>query len=41
MWNTLSWNPTPKEGGLLTKVVPKHERKTYMDQLASIPVGAT
>ena len=21
----MSWNPTPKEGGLLAKVVPKHE----------------
>ena len=35
----MSWNPTPKEGGLLAKVVRKHEHSNYMDPLASIPMG--
>ena len=39
MWNPLSWNPTPKEGGLLAKVVSKREHRNYMDPLASIPMG--
>ena len=39
MWNPVSWNPTPKEGRLLAKVAPKHERRNYVDQLASIPMG--
>lgn len=38
------WNPVMKlfteKGGLLAKVVPKHEHSIYMDQLASIPVVA-
>ena len=25
--------PTPKEGGLLAKVVPKHEQSNYVDTL--------
>ena len=37
----MSWNPTPKEGGLLDKVVPKHERTIYVDPLASIHMVAT
>ena len=41
MWNPMSWNPTPKEGGLLDMVVPKHEHRNYVDPLASIPMGAT
>ena len=40
-WNPVSWNPTPKEGGLLTKVVPKHEQSNYVDPLAGIPMGET
>ena len=39
MWNLVSWNPIPKEGGLLSKVVPKHEHSIYVDRLASIPMG--
>ena len=41
MLNPVSWNPTPKEGGLLAKVVPKHEHNNYVDPLASISMGAT
>ena len=41
MWNPVSWNPKPKEGELLAKVVPKHEYSNYVDPLASIPMGAT
>ena len=33
--------PTPKEGGLLVKVVSKHEHSIYVDPLASIPIKAT
>ena len=40
-WNPVSWNPTPKEGGLLAKVVPKYEHRNYEDQLDSIIMGAT
>ena len=39
MWNLVSWNPTPKEGGLLAKVVPKHEHSLCVDPLSSIPMG--
>ena len=39
MCNTVSWNPTPKEGGLPVKVVPKHDTSNYVDQLASKPIG--
>ena len=41
MWNPVSWNPTPKEGGLLAKVVPKHEHNISVDPLSSIPMGET
>ena len=41
MWNLVSWNPTPKEGGLFAKVVPKHEHNIYVDPLASTPMGET
>ena len=41
MWNPVSWNPTPKKGGLLAKVVPKHEHSNYVDPLASIIMGET
>ena len=41
MWNPVSWSPTPKEGGLLVKVVQKHEHSNYVDPLSSIPIGAT
>ena len=41
MWNPVSWNPTPKEGGLLAKVVSKDEYSNYVDSLASIPMGET
>ena len=37
MWTSVSWNPTQKEGGLLAKVVPKHEHRNYVDPLASNP----
>ena len=33
--------PTPKEGGLLSKVLPKHEHNIQVDPLASISMGAT
>ena len=39
MWNSVLWNPTPKEGGLLAKVVPKHGHSNYVIPLASIPMG--
>ena len=32
--------PYTKKGGLLVKVVPKHEHNIYVDLLASIPMGA-
>ena len=41
MWNPVSWNATPKEGGLLAKVVLKLEYRNYVDPLTSIPMGAT
>ena len=34
----MSWI-TPKEDGLLAKVVSKHEHSNYVDPLASIPMG--
>ena len=37
MWNPMSLKLTPKEGGLLAKIVPKHEYIIYVDSLASIP----
>ena len=40
MLNPVSWNPTLKEGGLLAKVVPKHEHNNYVDPLASILIMA-
>ena len=33
MWNLVSWNPTPKEGELLDKVVPNQEHSNYVDAL--------
>ena len=39
MSNPMSWNLTPKKGGLLAKVVPKDENNNYVDQLVSIPMG--
>ena len=36
---SVSWNPTPKKGRLLARVVSKHEHSTYVDPLASIPMG--
>ena len=39
--NLLSWNPTLKEGGLLSKVVLKHEHSIYVDPVASTPMGGT
>ena len=41
MWNAVSWNPTLKEGGLLAKVVPKHEHSNHLDLVASNPMGET
>ena len=41
MWNLVSWNPTPEEGGLFANVVPKQEHNIYVDPLASILMGAT
>ena len=41
MWNPVSWKPTSKEGGLLAKVVTKHEHSNYVDPQGSIPMGAT
>ena len=41
MWNQVSWNPTLQEGGLLAKVVPKHEHRNYVDLIASIPMAET
>ena len=41
MWNLLSWNLTPKEGGILAKVVPKHEHSDYVDPVVSISTGET
>ena len=38
MQNPVSWNTTPKEGGLLAKVVTKHENNIQVDPLASIPI---
>ena len=38
MCNLVSWNPTLMEGGLLAKVVLKHEHSNCVDQLASIPM---
>ena len=35
----MSWKPTPKEGGLLAKVLQKHEHSNYVDPLASISMG--
>ena len=28
MWNLLSCKPTPEKGGLLAKVLPKHEHRS-------------
>ena len=41
MWNPTSLNTSPKEDGLLVKVVPKNEHRNYVNPLASIPMGAT
>ena len=41
MWNSVSWNPTPKECILIAKVVTKNEHTKYVDQPASIPMGET
>ena len=41
MWNLVSWNPTVKESGLLSKVVPIHEHSIYVDPLASIFIRVT
>ena len=35
----MSYSSTPNEGGLLAKVVPKHEHKNYMVRLDSIHMG--
>ena len=39
MWIPVSWNPTPKERGVVSKGVPKHKNSNYVDPLASISMG--
>ena len=39
MQNQVLYNPTPKKGGLLAKVAPKHEHNFYVDPLSSLPMG--
>ena len=41
MWNPVSWNPAPKEGGLLAKILPKHENRNYVDPLTSSSMAET